>query len=240
MDPKLLNALQSGMELRVPSQDVSLPIDFVVVGDRSTLVFRSDWWQKEDEVGVGVIAIDALPRAVGDGTWTFDHLEGYLLAPPGDADQERAIQDAQSRAHFARPAYLSKLLTWSTSELEHDFKPWIQITMERPVVFLDQLVEAETRERQVGKILLRDGRGSVVDSLVIDENGLAATADEDGHLVRFAEQWVSYAAGSRPSMSEFLSWLASQQVYGDFSFDGSGVVSAAGDVQEIALQAASE
>lgn len=240
MDSKLLNALQSGMELRVPSLDVSFPIDFVVLGDRSTLVFRTDWWQKEDEVGVGVVSIDALPRAVGDGTWTFDHLEGYLLAPPGDADQARAIEDAKDRAHYARPSYLAKLQTWSVSESEHDFQPWIQVVMARPTVLLDQLVEAETRERPVGKILLRDGRGSVVDSLVIDENGFAATADEDGHLARFAEQWVSYAAGARPSMSEFLAWLAAQQVYGDFSFDGSGVVSAAGDVQEIALQAASE
>jgi len=240
MDPKLLTALLSGMELRVPALDMSFPIDFIVVGDTATLVFRSDWWQKENTAGVGVVSIDATPRSLGDGTWTFDHREGYLLAPPGDADQDRALRDAQRRALFGRPAYLESLLTWSVSEPEFDFQPWIQAVTSLPAVMLDQLAESETRERQVGKILLRDGHGPVVDSLVIDENGHAAVVDEDGHLVRFAEQWVSFAAGARPAMSEFLSWLADQQVYGGLSFDGAGVVSASGDVQEIALRLATE
>jgi hypothetical protein len=240
MDPQLLTALQSGMELRVPAEDASIPVDFIVVGERATLVFRTDWWQKEDAVGVGVLVIDGVPVRVGDGTWTFEHLEGYLLGPPGDEDQAKALRDAHDRAHLGRPEYLSRLLTWSVSEPEFDFRPWIEAVSSRPATMLDQLIEDETGERAIGKILLRDGAGTLVDSLVIDENGYAATADEDGHLARFAEQWVSYAVGERPAMSEFISWLAQQQVYGDFSFDGAGVVSAAGDVQEIALRIAAE
>lgn len=240
MDIKLLKALQDGMELQVPGQDLSIPIDFLVIGDGGTIVFRSDWWQKEDEVGVGVVSIDATPRDLGDGTWTFDHQEGYLLSAPGDEDQAKALRDSRQRMHFGRPDYLSALLNWSMSEPDFDFQPWIQFVMSLPVVTVDQLAGDETRERPVGRIRLRDGRGLVVDSLVIDENGYAATADEDGHLARFAEQWASYTSGSRPAMHEFLSWLAMQQVYGSFSFDGSEVVSAAGDVQEIALQIAAE
>lgn len=239
MDNALLKALHAGVELRIPEQDVVVPLDFVVVGDRSTLLFLADWWQKEDEQGVGVIVIDATPRQDGEGSWTFDHELGYLIASPTDEDQAALLRDSKLRAHYGRPIYLSKLLTWSTSEPDYDFQPWIQHVMSLPAVLLDQLVEDETRERAVGKILLRDGRGLVVDTLVIDERGHAATASEDGHLSRFAEEWMSTTAGSRPTMNEFIAKIAEQQVYGDFSFDGAGVVSASGEVQEIALQFAS-
>lgn len=239
MDNHLLKALQDGMELRIPAQDVILPIDFIVIGAASTLVFLSDWWQKEDEIGVGVLVIDAVPRQVDVQKWTFDHQLGYTIELPTDGDQAKLLQDAQLRARYARPRYLSKLLTWSASEPEFDFRPWIEHITSLPVVLLDDLVADETRERSIGKILLRDGRGLVVDTLVIDERGHAATASEDGHLSRFAEEWMSIASGARPTMNEFIARIAEQQIYGDFSFDGAGVVSASGEVQEIALQFAS-
>lgn len=238
MDQKLLALLVSGAELRVPSLDMSFPVDFVVVGDRSTLVFRADWWQKENEQGVGVVSIAATPEPVGDGTWTFRHPQGYLLGPPGDADQERAIQDAQARAHFAREVYMTKLLTWIESESEYDFRPWVAHIVSLPAIKVEDLARRETAERPVGIIWLRDLNDRVVDTLVIDENGMAATADEDGHLARFAEQWMSYAGGRRPPLNDFLAWLSTVGIYEGLTFTDSKVVSSEGDVQEIALRSA--
>lgn len=240
MEPTLIEALLRGMELQVPSEGVTFPVDFIVVGERGTLLFRGDWWQKEQAHNVGILSIASVPRDLGDGHWTFDHPAGYLLAPPSDEDAEQACVDVRDRARFDHIAYHAQLLKWSNSEPDYDFRPWIEATAGWGLGGLQEIAESETRERPVGKILLRDGLSSVVDSLVIDENGFAAVANEDGHLSRYAEQWVSYAPGSRPTMNEFLSWLATQRVYGDFSFDGAGVFSASGDVQEIALRLASD
>lgn len=238
MDAKLLSLLVSGAELRVPSLDMSFPIDFIVVGDKSTLVFRSDWWQKENEQGVGVVSIDATPEPVGDGTWTFRHVQGYLLAPPGDEDQDKALRDSRTRAHLAREIYVAKLATWVEAESEHDFRPWIEHVMSLPTLQVEDLARTETAEREVGIIRLRDLDSQVVDTLVIDENGLAATAAEDGHLTRFAEQWMSYAEGQRPPLNDFLVWLSTVEIYEGLTFADLKTVSGSGDVQEIALRAA--
>lgn len=240
MDHTLIQALMSGMELRIPNQDLTIPIDFIVVGDSTTLVFRADWWTKESESGVGVVCVNAVPREITPGQWTFDHMEGYLLAGPSDEDQESYLRAMRTRMDLNLGDYLDKLHVRSQGESEYDFSAWIEAAMARPQVLLDQVIENETRERAIGKILLRNGSGSVVDSLVIDEGGLAATANEDGHLARFAEQWVSYTVGERPSMSDFIQWLGTQSIYGSFVLDGAGVVSTAGDIQEIALQLASD
>ena len=215
-------------------------IDFVVTGTKSTLVFRSDWWIKDSGLGEGTFVIDAVPRSLENGTWTFDHVAGYLLAGPSDEDQDAYLTNARKRADLHLSDYLRALQARAEDDDDYDFRAWIEATLARPQVLLEQAVEGETRERSIGKILVRDGRGATIDALVIDENGHAAVVNEDGHLSRFAEQWAEYAAGDRPPLNDFISWLAAQPIYGSFSVEGAGVVSASGDIQEIAMLLASD
>lgn len=229
--------LLSGMELRVSSQDLSMPIDFAVMNSRSTLVFRADWWTKEQDLGVGIIPIEAVPAWNDDlHGWSFALDEGYLISGPGDEDQEKALQDMRFRIGTAPVVYRSALdrhrEIWGSGDDPYDFTAWLRWATDVRL----HPIEGETAERLQGRIRLRNHRGDVIDALVIDEHGFAATADVHGFLVGFAADWIAKSPGERPSIHEFLRSVAGHSVYGDRTFDTPEEVLGSGDLEEIALQ----
>lgn len=240
MDQKLIELLLSGAELRVPELDTPLPIDFVAFSDSATLVLHADWWRKTWALGDSVQALHAVPEASdASNVWDFKHGSGALLAPASDEDQQTYLDQMRMRTDLHRPAYLNQLSLLMDDHPEFDFLPWVQAILARPEIDLAATAEGETRERAIGKIMLLDGGQNVVDTLVIDELGNAASLKPDGYMALFVEQWTSYAEGQLPPLSEFVAWLAEQTPYGDRTLSGAGVISASGDVEDIALQLAS-
>lgn len=236
MEPKLIEALMRGMELRLPDEPNPIPIDFVAFSDRATLVFRADWWMGEVTIGEGVHVIGAIPEEAPDGIWDFQHESGAVLAPPTDDDVDDHLHQMRVRMGTKRANYLDAVQRVVESETDFDLNPWIEAVLAEPEITPEALAEGETAEREVGKILVRNGAEAVIDALVIDDHGNAACAEPDGFLVPFAEQWSSTAEAQRPSIPEFIAWLAQQSIYGDRELTAAGTMSASGDVQEIALQ----
>lgn len=238
MDPKLIKLFMAGAELRAPAIEVVSPIDFAIVGDDTTLIVRADWWQKSWGAGEQLSVIDATPRLTdGEGQlWDFEHEFGYVIAPPSDEDQAAYLAQVRLRTDLHRGGYLRQLLLLIEAEPSLNFTPWLEAITERPEITVAELAQEETREREVGKIRLLSGGESVLDTLVIDELGSAASLQPDGYLSAFAEQWMRYAEVDRPSIGDFVKWLATQTPYGDRYLTDAGVVSASGDVEEIALQ----
>lgn len=236
MEPKLIEALLRGAELRINGDDNPHPVDFIVSSDSATLVFLADWWQKGAELGHGIEVISALPEQDDDGNWTFEHENGYVLAGPTDADVADHLSQMRLRTDLHRPQYLDALQSVLESESDFDFNPWLEAVLARPEIDAASEAEGETSEREVGKILLRNGDEAVLDALVIDDLGNAACADPDGFLASFAEQWSSFEEDDRPPVLDYMRWLSQQSVYGDRDLAHAGTMSASGDVQDIALQ----
>ncbi len=233
----LAKDLIAGLELRVPSEGFSLPVDFAVMNSRATLVFRMDWWQKEQDLNVGIIQIDAVPswddEAFG---WAFRTEANYLLAGPGDEDQDAALRTMRKRILADPVSYRSALArqreVWADGDDPFDFALWMDWATGLRLL----PVEGETSDRRQGRIRLLDHRGEVIDALVIDENGFAATADVNGYLVNFALDWISRSPGKRPSIIEFLGEVAGQSLYGGRTFEAPQEVLGPGDLEEIALR----
>ena len=236
MDPKLIDALLRGLELRAPDEPNPIPVDFVAFADKATLVFRADWWMGEIALGSGVHVIGALPTEAPDGIWDFEHESGYVLAPATDEDVANHLHEMRLRTALHRARYLDAVQQVVESESDFDLNPWIEAILSEPEITPEALAEGETAEREVGKILVRNGDETVIDALVIDDLGNAACAEPDGFLAPFAEQWSSTAEAQRPSIPDFVRWLSQQSLYGDRELTAAGTMSASGDVQEIALQ----
>lgn len=238
MDSKLIELLMAGAELRSPDDEEVMPVDFVIVGESRTLIATANWWQRSWGMGQLVRTLNGTPRLTDEvgQIWDFDHELGYVIAPPSDADQADFLAKMRMETDLQRGGYLRQILLLSEATPELNFTPWLEALMERPEITVAELAQEETREREIGKIRLLSGGESVLDTLVIDELGSAATLQPDGFLSAFAEQWMRYAEVDRPSIGDFVQWLSTQTPYGgDRYLTDAGVISASGDVEEIAL-----
>lgn len=241
MNSKLVAALERGMELRIPDTGTSYPVDFVVIADTGSLVFLIDWWDKwPDGFGSVIYYVSGPAEPTTDGFWSFTRT-GPLLASFSDENAEAAFKRARMYAALNLKDYMVAIRAAAKVHSDFDFAPWIDAALARPRDHLQQVIEDETRMRPVGKILLRNDRGAVVDSLVIDENGLAATAREEtpGLFAAFAERWMSFTADDRPPLMSYLTWAADQPVYGPYAITGAEVFSASGSAHQIALASVS-
>lgn len=242
MTTQLIRALADGLELRLPAFNTQAAVDFAVVSDHGTMVFLADWWGRwPDGFGTSIHYISAPPTFTGSNTWSFVADESPLLAPFTDEGVQEDHALARQRADLRLGDYYAAIQAAAALYQEFDFTPWLQFAQSRPRDLLDQIVADETRERPVGKILLLDGNGAVVDTLVIDENGLACTASDsdDSRLAWYAERWMAFTADDRPSLAEYVAWMSEQSVYGPYAITGAEVFSASGAVHQIALTLAS-
>lgn len=242
MTNELIRALADGLELRLPAFNTQTAVDFAVVSDRGTMIFLADWWGRwPDGFGTSIHYISAPPTFIGNNTWSFVADESPLLAPFTDEGVREDYALARQRADLRLGDYYNAIRAASQTYAEFDFAPWLKFALSRPRDLLDQLVADETRERPVGKILLLDGNGAVVDTLVIDENGLACTASDstESLIAWYAERWMEFTADDRPPLAEYVAWMSEQSVYGPYALTGAGVFSASGSVHQIALTLAS-
>lgn len=198
-----------GAELRDPTQEGAVPLDFAVSNAERTLCLTSGWWQRSwGQGGDGLLVVAAPFRPDTGG---FDGLrEDLVIAGPTDGDMAAVLTTARLRTDVERGAYLDALRQVRDYEPDFDFDPWTEAVLARPRLDpFRRLVERRT----VGRLRQLAGDGRVMDVLVIDSLGQAVTAREGGWLALFAEQWSGYAEAERPEVFAFLTWLAAQPVY---------------------------
>lgn len=210
--PDIYDAFMEGRELRFNDELQSYPIDFLVWNEERTLAALAGWWRSAWGQNLGFITVGA---AFDPETGTFPGLDSVVLATATDAETQATLDQARDHTDFARQSYLAQLMSLVEFEPDFDFQPWLDAVFARPTRNArEELLQATTALRSVGKVQLLNEDDKVVDALAIDELGYAETMQEDGWLSLFAEQWSGYPEADRPSVGEFMQWLTTQNSYG--------------------------
>jgi hypothetical protein len=240
--------IMDGRELRLPYLDTQ-PIDLAVLGAGKILLAFSGWWLDANATFGGALVwfeSEVTPSVQTDNDkspvdWHIADEEGALIALPSDEDMAHRLAKMRRRTDVSRGQYLSALQDLAEAnggDDGYDFDPWIAAVLARPRV--DPVAEiraANTMDRKIGRLILRNSDNEVVDILVIDENGNAATGSGHAALAVYEEDWIERE--QRPDLEDYLAWAATQRPYGSFTFDAPLFEGGTGPIEDIAQHALS-
>lgn len=238
----ILEACFSGLVMSCSAMDNDRAVDVVLVGEKSILVLFADWWVADWGTD-GYAYLEGTLAQDGD-TWRLkrtDSILVYFAAPEMDAlaldARNNRAQQRFSKASWGQ--YLDKLKIADVSDgFETAVASWIALAA--PKEEDAEPVEAEiirvTANRPVGILPLLCADGVVVDALMIDGHGAAATLAQDPWLLSIASQWSSYESDLRPSITEFLAWAGSKTPMGSRVLGKPRESNAEGTVEAIALR----
>ena len=239
----LIEVLMDGRELREPRYFAPQPLDFVVEGEGSLMLFLSGWWTADWSIGNGVEVYENASLEERGMNWAIvGAMEPELqplIATPSDQNMADALARARRMIDFRREDYLAALHEASGGNDGFDFAPWIGAVLSRPK--LDPVEEYKKNHlapRKMGRIFLSSGDNEVADVLVLDDLGVAATARGNPWLESIAERWAMM--DERPDLEAFLNWVADQRSYGPFGLSEPRIFVAEGDVEEIAQRQLAE
>ena len=235
MHPKLIDLFRDGAEIRYLDRATPRPIDFAVETDSATLVYDLGWWQRGATLAQNLNTIPALVEDV-DGVWTFSTEGQHHFTTPADETVALAIEHDRQRISFNKARYLRALAREIENNPDADYNAWLAEILSWPEIDVLELSRGATAEREIGRIALLDADGRVEDALVIDASGSAACARPDGFLAHHALAWADFTEVDRPSISGFLGPLAGSTAYGGRVLGTPTTISAAGDLEAIALQ----
>lgn len=215
----------------------SIVVDFVASTDEGgTLVARLKWWTVDEPLGAYLVITNEMPltETAQDDVWEIEGVATFSrIDNPFDQqqfDMNRRDQDIN------RGDYLKAL-----RELHDTFpdrfglEPWIAAVLERPTI--DVAVESAKRNlglRKIAGVDLRNVDNELVDVLVVDEHGNAATVTGHPWMQSVAEGWVYRE--ERPTITEFADWLEQQEPTGSDSLDTVRVSEATGHIEDLARQ----
>jgi hypothetical protein len=234
----IYEACMEGLAITQPTGDMS-NVDFVVSNREATLVVKTWWWYSDW----------ATSGAQSDGFLYYayplleDALGWFIAGPPGEArlgtPDERVVEAVQSCREWQdlnRGAYVSHLARLREAFPEFDMAEWVALFLQRPKIDFDAALRQQNLgNRKIGSISLIGADNEVVDALVLDENGNAATARGNPWLESFAGDWRERQV--RPEVESYINWVAQERPYGPYQVSSVKVTVANGGVEELAAGA---
>jgi hypothetical protein len=239
----LTEDIMAGRELQSPDLIESQPLDLVIEGRGRILVAYAGWWTEEWSHGAGVMTFEGVLSSGQQGeaaphlapVWSFVEYPDTRITGPSDEDMQGRLEQMRRRTDLYRGEYLYQfdLLRDAYAEDDFDFEAWQGAILARPRV--DATTEERRRNtgaRKIGRLFLRDQDNEIVDILVVDEHGNAATARDNAALAHFEEDWLG--RDTRPEIEDYLAWAVTQQPYGPYEFEGPVFEQGTGTVEQIA------
>jgi hypothetical protein len=210
---RIVDACLSGLVLSCSARTNDRGIDLVLVGPGAVHVLFAGWWN-------GDWGNDGYAYLEGDlvedqGSWTLKRTDDLLVyfGVPEDDDMILTVVNnrlAQRISSETWQAYLDKV---SLLYLDPIFVPamaeWLLLATpkpgEDPIAARRALHEAN---RPIGILPMAGSEGKLIDALVIDDFGHAATAHGCPWLESVASQWMTQ--NPRPTITEFLAWAGEE------------------------------
>lgn len=234
----LLDDCLAGVYLSTTAFSRDLPLDFAVENDGWVVLALAGWWQRDWSFDGDLFLVRGKIEAdpVGWKITRDDAVRSWIMRADLKEIREPVMANRAS-TDFDRQAYLVQLAALMNAlgeEWRQAVGSWQSAIERRPE--RDPVVEAKARaqaDRGIGIVSIRrDGRR--VDALVIDDRGEAATAHGDPWLESIGSQWMALAP--RPSIVEFLAWVAEQTPYGGAELEQPREGNDHGTLQAIALR----
>jgi hypothetical protein len=214
-------------------------IDFVVTSKAGTLVFFWDWWSADVlvENQGAFIRMPGVTWEEVDGRWkTVYQGETYTITPGMDnASRVLRFNEMRQRIDLNKVEYIKQVQQMAEAYPDYDFEPWVAMIQARPKIDpLAEIAKAELSSRKLACFFLFASDNTLVDALVIDERGSAATAEGTVQAETFANQWAFWQ-GNRPAFADYTEWLSEQTPYGGF-WNNVEVFEAEGNIDDIASE----
>ena len=237
---KLIDALTAGLVIATNQRPDSVPLDFVLVGPSGLIVTAAYWWKDPHGWdGRAVFMSGTLVELPGGWRVLRDDAVSIHFASP-DQDEQLKLDDHRFVIDTEREAYLTKLgllRTWLGSEWEAPMDEWIAVVKARPVRdAVQEYLTRSTAEREVAIVVLANQDQEPFDALVLDALGSAATAGGNDWLESLGSQWVAFTDETRPTLTDFATWVATQRPSGPYGIHRVETVRAEGTSDAIAFR----
>lgn len=205
-----LTEFMAGRVLSATRLPKPIPVDFAIPGRDAVLVAVAGWWTQPWSLDGGILVLrgelrpDQFGLALGD--------DAHFLVP--EAEDALAVFNAREAARLNTSAYLREVeaLRQVCPEWDAGLAEWAAACASLPS-YLPVPPQGPVDQRTVGLVPFTDASG-VTDLLVLDENGIYAVARGNEWLESIGAQWADFTEETRPSLVEFLGWIADQSPYG--------------------------